>query len=395
MAYFLRSALGLMALRVVDGLTILHDPDLELVDASLPVPAAFSAFIDKYGRSYKEGTDEYEMRRDLFEQRYHEVRKINSRPNSLWKSGVNFFADHTEQELAGKRGYYPRNRLPMVSSLLSMTSRALVNSTSVLPLTWDWRSVLTSLQPIPEQGACGSCWAVAATKLLETHSELYQGKRSFSVNEIVSCSPNPDHCGGTGGCQGSTIELAMSYVMANGCSTKDRTCPTKLANFESLKAQGKAMPAHALGMTGWTQLAENKLLPVKEALVNRGPVGVHVAANSQWALYKSGIMDSCSTKDLIINHAVSLIGYGATSHSKYWILQNSWGADWGETGYLRLARLEDREEGDLCGYDNDPSKGTGCSGGPSKVWVCGSCGILYDTVVPHFELGSKGYLSKK
>lgn len=35
-----------------------------------------------------------------------------------------------------------------------------------------------------------------------------------------------------------------------------------------------------------------------------------------------------------------------------------------------------------CGTDTTPSDGTGCNGGPSTVQVCGTCGILYDTLFP-------------
>jgi len=38
----------------------------------------------------------------------------------------------------------------------------------------------------------------------------------------------------------------------------------------------------------------------------------------------------------------------------------------------------------VCGWDKKPQGGSGCNGGPERVWVCGTCGILYDVVAPHF-----------
>jgi len=38
----------------------------------------------------------------------------------------------------------------------------------------------------------------------------------------------------------------------------------------------------------------------------------------------------------------------------------------------------------VCDWDENPQDGSGCDGGPERVWVCGTCGILYDVVVPHF-----------
>jgi len=135
-------------------------------------------------------------------------------------------------------------------------------------------------------------------------------------------------------------------------------------------------------MGGWEKLPENKYEPLKRALVEYGPVGVSLAADS-WMSYSSGIFDGCE-KDSIINHAVTLIGYGEETGSgaKWWQIKNSWGPDWGEGGNIRLLRRDDEES--YCGTDHKPQDGSGCLGGPKEVTVCGTCGILYDTAVPHF-----------
>lgn len=140
--------------------------------------------------------------------------------------------------------------------------------------------------------------------------------------------------------------------------------------------------SRSLGLRAWERLPPNSYMPLMQALVDRGPAAVAVHA-SQWFSYNHGIFNGCE-RDAVIDHAVALLGYGNDRKlgAKYWLIQNSWGPEWGEQGRIRLLRRHS-DETEYCGTDKQPEEGTGCKGGPSQVKVCGMCGILYDTVVPH------------
>lgn len=124
-------------------------------------------------------------------------------------------------------------------------------------------------------------------------------------------------------------------------------------------------------------LPSNEYLPLMETLANIGPVSISVDA-SVWHSYSGGVWNGCDMQSPDINHAVQAVGYGTDPvGGDYWLVRNSWGTGWGENGYIRVARNTG-----LCGTDTNPQDGSGCDGGPSSVYVCGMCGILYDNTYP-------------
>jgi len=73
------------------------------------------------------------------------------------------------------------------------------------------------------------------------------------------------------------------------------------------------------------------------ALNNGGTVAVSFTVYQDFYSYKSGIY-AYKTGTELGGHAVRLIGYGVEDGVKYWLLANSWGPRWGESGFFRMAR---------------------------------------------------------
>jgi cathepsin L len=348
---------------------------------------SFESFVELHGRTYQKGSAEFEQRQALYDQRKADAELHNSLPGRLWTAGVNKLWDWTEPELQTLRGWDGSMR-PGDGSRAVRKHTTFLQSDAELPKEKIW-SNLAMAQRIRNQGDCGSCWAIATASVLEAHYEIYKGSpRTFSAQQIVACTPNPRHCGGDGGCKGATAELAMDWVLKNGCpedsdSSSGGVCSTgspTLAMAQILSDRNAASAAAvSLGMTGWETLPKNQYDPLARALAERGPVAVSVAADA-WFNYESGIFNNCG-KDAIIDHAVVALGYGEEAGHKYWVIQNSWGQDWGENGHIRLQRHDGDE---YCGMNNDPQKGVACEGETQPVPVCGMCGVLFDSVVPHF-----------
>jgi len=359
---------------------------------------AFDSFVELNARSYQRGSAEFEQRKALYEQRLMDAEAQNNSPNSQWKAGVNKLWDWTQSELMTLRGW-DGSATPEGGSSRSIGKHSsFLQQSSDLPTEKMWNS-LDTFGYVKNQGDCGSCWAIASATVLEAHNEIYNGNhRVFSTQQIVECTPNPRHCGGDGGCKGATAELAMDWVLKNGLADSSQipytahdgacTMGSPTADMKAVLTQFSSAPAAgeggaAFGMTGWSTLPKNEYEPLVRALAESGPVAVSVAADT-WFSYESGVFNGCG-KDAVIDHAVVALGYGEENGKKFWVIQNSWGQDWGEQGRIRLERHDD---GSYCGTNNDPQKGVACQGETAPVPVCGMCGVLFDSVVPHFK-GSK------
>jgi cathepsin L len=368
----------------------------------------FEMFLHRNSKSYPKNSDEYRKRRDIFFRRVEEIDAHNARPGRLWTAALNRFADLTDEELALMRGWRHLGGSTRRQVGGGAGGASLLQQEDVSPQRYpedvSWQN-LSMARNIYDQGSCGSCWAVTTASVLEAHHEIAHGKsRTFSVQELVNCVPNPKHCGGKGGCDGATVELGMNWAMSNGLATEamdpyetretecSKTVALSLGEGEldgdgrilatpSLHEAGRGGAA-AFGLTGFWTLEKNKEAPLIQAVVEHGPVAVSVSAES-WFSYHSGVFNGCP-KNSVVDHAVTLFGYGNAGQShRYWLIRNSWGPDWGESGFIRLLRHEDEES--HCGIDDKPKLGVACDGAPEQVTVCGSCGILYDSVIPRFQ----------
>merc|ERR1712023_196275 len=99
------------------------------------------------------------------------------------------------------------------------------------------------------------------------------------------------------------------------------------------------------GVTGYKDISsEADLL---DAVANTGPISVAIEADQMsFQLYSGGVFTgNCGTN---LDHGVLAVGYGTESGSDYWKVKNSWGATWGDQGYIMLQRGKS-QNGGQCG----------------------------------------------
>jgi len=245
-----------------------------------------------------------------------------------------------------------------------------------LPDRKDWREESSVVSDPKDQGGCGSCWAFSATESLESHLAIATGEpvQKLSPQQIVSCSPNPQHCGGSGGCDGSTQPLAFNYTQTAGITT-EANYPYKGRTGTCDESKIKPVAFNS----GYAELKTNDYTELITAVATKGPVSISIAAAGfKFQLYGGGVLSNCN--DYVMDHAVQLVGYGTDGGKDYWLVRNSWGGSWGEKGYIRLARYGDGKE--PCGTDKKPQDGDACEGDTDPRTYCGECGILSSSSYP-------------
>jgi hypothetical protein len=225
-----------------------------------------------------------------------------------------------------------------------------------LPSELDWRNS-SVVNPIKDQAQCGSCWAFSAVGALESQVMMATGENiSLSEQDMVDCVKNVMSPDGTldccDGCEGGEMYSVYQYLEKNQ-NGQDNT--EKQYPYTAMDGNCQALHEPSKGkyrVTGYRALESGDEKQMEEALYEVGPLSVGVNANEDWQLYKGGVYnpteEQCSSDPDAQDHGVIVVGYGFDGVD-YWIIRNSWGEDWGEKGYMRLARGNN-----ACGVANTP-----------------------------------------
>jgi cathepsin L len=218
---------------------------------------------------------------------------------------------------------------------------------SLKSASFDWRKV-GGVTGVRNQ-QCGNCWAYASMGALEA-SYLIRNSWTIDGSEqhIVSCAVDKQG-NDAGTCTGGWHEGVFDYMISNGVATEasapdtgtDGICNANLpAPYRAVAWGYVQTPPIA---TGFEDSAPPTVDALKQALCEHGPLAAGVLVTSQFQAYANGVFNenlkpaaltpvdsSTGKKYHNINHDVLLIGWNDTKGA--WLIKNSWGTGWGETG---------------------------------------------------------------
>lgn len=227
-----------------------------------------------------------------------------------------------------------------------------------LPRSFDWRNVggVNFVSPVRNQKICGSCYAFASMAMAEARVKIQTNNTQnpiFSTQDIVECSNYSQGCEGGfpylvagkyAEDYGLVLESCNPYKGVDGkCQTQQNCERHYFTNY-----------SYVGGFYGGC----NEVL-MQQAIYERGPVAVSFMVYSDFRNYKNGVY--VHTGDhiginrfdpfVITNHVVLVVGWGqlspAEGGTKYWIVKNSWGPEWGMDGYFWIRRGTDE-----CGIES-------------------------------------------
>jgi cathepsin C len=212
---------------------------------------------------------------------------------------------------------------------------------------FDWRKKdgQNWLTPVVTQGDCGSCYTISTVHMLTARNRIRKGslsEPSFSVSFPLYCSEYNQGCdGGYGFLQskwtedvGLIPEHCAPFSQGGGSCQVASDCNLGDKRY-------RATRHHYVGGYYGGSDADS----IRTELVEHGPLVMSFEPKEDFMYYKDGIYKSSPNKIHQeweqVDHAVLLIGYGKEKNAAYWTMQNSWGDDWGENGYFRMARGSD------------------------------------------------------
>lgn len=256
---------------------------------------------------------------------------INADDSIPYTATTNFLSILTVEEVNQHLGFNASGHSaavpePMLSSGLSAAPKR------------DFRS--KACVGIKNQGGCGSCWTFGAASSLESEIYFVSGKlASLSEQEYLECAS-----GGNDGCNGGWMEWCYTYNVKNNRMGLNTDIPYKGrddSNCAKLtKGKKDALKLAGVKVTANVNAAgENNLLNAASSHVIS--VGIHV--NNKFQVYSKGVYVDASCNQGA-NHAVTVVGYGTEGGRKFWIVRNSWGASWGDKGYIKM----DRNKQNMC-----------------------------------------------
>lgn len=288
----------------------------------------FMEFKNKFKKTHPTD-EEFLYRLKIFSSNLKMVNHINSL-NLSYKLELNKYSELTFEEFKA-----------IYLSPISEKPQFETQTSSLKKSSKDWRKS-QDVSKVKNQMECGSCWAFSTTGSLESAYSIFKKKKiDLSEQELVDCSKGY----GNYGCNGGMMYLAYDYIRDRGIGISKEY---PYSGIEGKCGVEKTSERYHVG--AYKQIQPINVLGLVQAL-DQQPVSAAIEVMEDFRFYKEGIYtrNDCGQN---LNHGVLVVGYFSESdqpEENYFIVKNSWGEDWGDSGYIKMQIGNDNG---ICGIAN-------------------------------------------
>jgi len=298
----------------------------------------FHHFMNKYEKAYAH-EEEYHEKYEIFQENVKRIEELSASHPHL-EFAMNEYGDQRVEEFHNTmKGYRALAKTKQCKpyEFLNLS----------FPDSVDWRKE-NAVTSVKNQGQCGSCWSFSAAGAMEGAWAIATGELvNLSEQQLMDCSTRYVNFG----CNGGEMDHAFGYAIDNGMCLDDEV--PYLAESSSCSDQEKACDRSAI-FSSCTDVTSRNEIALRE-VIHFTPASVAIEADTKvFQFYKGGVITSsdCGT---MLDHGVLVVGYGNDNGQDYWLVKNSWGADWGENGYVRIGRSVNTNDDGVCGIAMQPS----------------------------------------
>jgi C1A family cysteine protease len=275
------------------------------------------------------------------------ARDIKPVPEGLMEAPLNpAFIEFIKNPPEVNYGYIPP---PFDTSHLNNIVPKNYAQPKALPTQYDWREQ-NGVTPIKDQNPCGTCWIFGTTSVLESKALINEGvSYDFSEQSVALSSDrswvylyddSDDPC-----MAGGWSWLAAETFIRKGAKLESCSPYTP----STLSCDGSCLEDSCPGIkrvNGYRLVTNDgsQLDLIKQAIYSNGPVTGAFYYSSTYLYYDPtfGYFYDCPTTSST-NHLISIVGWDDsiphmnTQGTGAWIVKNSWGASWANSGYFYLA----------------------------------------------------------
>lgn len=240
------------------------------------------------------------------------------------------------------------------------TTRNVPYKGDTLPDEFDWRNIngVSYIPDVLDQGKCGSCFTFGTVQAMNSRIMIATNltdpvgtKTVLSTEHALDCNIYSQ------GCDGGFPEHVIRFAEVNGIMTDEEYYTSYISGVDGVSQECKtSVGSKRYYFTAGQQLggyygAVTDPVEMQWELYRHGPYPVSIYVDSEGYFKNGDLYGPANNHETVesddpkrhyfideLNHCVLLIGWGTFSNgTKYWIIMNSWGEEWGDQGTMKIA----------------------------------------------------------